>query len=333
MKNKKKLSISSNPIYTAFLEYAFPCAILQSDKRFQNLLYVSFLNLYWNDNSDCKLQLYNFNLFDYLLFDNRLIDKTIISIDSKITKKIKKWLDEGYYIYAFIDETKLKETQLTHFSNTIHESLVYGYDDNFSSFSILNFDQERKFGTININQSEFKKSCLSNINETRFVLLKPSFDMVNVEVKLIEKRIGYYLTEKNIYVGKTRNILPNDYKWGISIYNSLSKYINTNSKLDFRFFKLLEEHKVYLYKVYKYLQPLINDNKLDKDFLDLIEITKKMNFFVLRQRTTEDFGLKNKILILLSELKTREVKLLQSLRMELQEYITQHKEFNIEYLD
>lgn len=333
MKNKKKLPICCNPIYTAFLEYAFPCAILQSDKRFQNLLYVSFLDLYWDDNSDEKLQLYNFDLFDYLLFDNRLIDETIINIDSKIIKKIKKWIDKDYYIYAFIDESKLKETQLNLVSNKIHETLIYGYDDNFSSFSILNFDKERKFGSININQKDLKKACLSNINKTKFLLLKPTSDVIYIEVKLIEKRIGYYLAEKNIYVGKTRNILPNNYKWGISIYNSLVKYINTSSKLDFRIFKLLEEHKVYLYSVYKYLRQLINDNNLDKDFQSLIELTKKMNFFVLRQNTLPNTEEKEKILFFLSNIKIKEENLLQRFRIELQEYLTQHHNFNIEYLD
>lgn len=333
MKSKKELPICCNPIYTAFLEYAFPCAILQSDKRFQNLLYVSFLNLYWDDNINEKLQLYNFDLFDYLLFDNRLIDETIINIDSKIIKKIKKWIDKNYYIYAFIDESQLKETQLSHFSNKIHESLIYGYDDNFSSFSVLNFDKERKFGSINIYQKNLKKACLSNISETKFILLKPSSDVVHIEVKLIEKRIGYYLAGKNIYVGKTRNILPNNYKWGINIYNSLAKYVNENSKLDFRIFKLLEEHKIYLYSIYKYLRQLINNNNLDKDFLNLIEITKKMNFFLLRHSIIEKTEQKEKILLSLSDIKSKEENLLQNFRIELQECIKQHNDFNTEYLD
>ena len=127
-------------------------------------------------------------------------------------------------------------------------SLIFGYDDYFNNFSILNFDKNKKFGKISINQKDLKKACLSNVDETKFILLKPSFDVVNVEIKLIEKRLSYYLQGKNIEVGKCRNILSNDYFWGINIYTPLCDYINKNNILDFRLFKLLEEHKVYLYR-------------------------------------------------------------------------------------
>ncbi len=248
MKNKKELPVCEDPIFTAFLEYAFPCSILQTNICFQNLLYVSFFDLYWNNNCDEKLKLYNFNLLDYLLFDSRIIDKSIVDIDNKINNKLKKWIDEDYYIYAFIDEPKLNATQFSDFVHKIHVSLIFGYDDYFNNFSILNFDKNKKFGKISINQKDLKKACLSNVDETKFILLKPSFDVVNVEIKLIEKRLSYYLQGKNIEVGKCRNILSNDYFWGINIYTPLCDYINKNNILDFRLFKLLEEHKVYLYR-------------------------------------------------------------------------------------
>lgn len=89
MKNKKELPVCEDPIFTAFLEYAFPCSILQANTCFQNLLYVSFFDLYWNNNCDEKLKLYNFNLLDYLLFDSRIIDKSIVDIDNKINNKLK----------------------------------------------------------------------------------------------------------------------------------------------------------------------------------------------------------------------------------------------------
>lgn len=333
MKNKKELPICCNPIYTAFLEYAFPCAILQSDRRLQNLLYVSFLNLYWDDNCDGKLQLYNFDLFDYLIFDNRIIDKTIINIDSKIINAIKKWLNEGYYIYAFLDESLLKETQLDYFSGKMHESLIYGYDDNFCSFQILNFNKERRFGTISINQKLLKKACLSKSHQTKFILLKPNFDMVNIELKLIEKRIDYYLNGKNIRVGKCRNILFNDYKWGIYIYDSLFSYVDKNITLDFRIFKLLEEHKVYLYNVFKYLLKLLNFIEVEKDFLELVDTTKKMNLYILRQNMVDKSEQKYKIREFLCDIRAKEEILLKKIQKEILKYINQHDNYNIEYLD
>lgn len=334
MKNKKELPICDAPIYTAFLEYAFPCAVMQSDKRLRNLLYISFFDLYWDDNYNGKLQLYNFDLLDYLLFDYRKMDKTVINIDSKINNKIKKWLKEGYYICAFVDEAELKATQLSNVPGKIHESLIYGFDDNFGNFSILNFDQNERFGKIGINQKDFKKACLSNIDETKFFLLKPSFDVVNIEIKLIEKRITYYLTGKNIQVGKCRNILKNDYVWGIHIYDSLVKYIQITNSPDFRIFKLLEEHKIYLYEVYKYLLPIIKDYELENDFVGLIGLIKKMNLSILRQNLIETSEQKNKILDFLFNIKAEEESLLIKYTDDLKIYLNNNKNYNnIEYLD
>lgn len=87
------------------------------------------------------------------------------------------------------------------------------------------------------------------------------------------------------------------------------------------------------YNVYKYLLPIIKNASLEKDYLELINLIKKMNLLTLRQNSIGNADNKNKLLNFLMDIKNKELSTLNKFINDLREYLEEHVDYNIDYLD
>ncbi len=87
------------------------------------------------------------------------------------------------------------------------------------------------------------------------------------------------------------------------------------------------------YNLYKYLLPIIKNASLEKDYLELINLIKKMNLLTLRQNSIGNADNKNKLLNFLMDIKNKELSTLNKFINDLREYLEEHVDYNIDYLD
>lgn len=327
---KKILPIKDKPVFTAYLDVAAVCAILEADTRHKHLFFCSFINSYWNADGKAKYRIYDDDFFDYLMFEKTVVSPSLLQFKrNNIVKLLKRWIDSDFYIYAYINEAELSGTQL--FGNTpiIHDSLIFGYDDDSHQFLIMNYNAEKRFGRIPVSYSEIKNSVLRNIREAsansanffnrdiscnqypQFVLLKPCTYICEKEIEVINRRLKFYIDARNIKTGKLNNLMPNDYYWGIETYSAFYDYVSHNTEYDYRFFKLLEEHIFYFIKLAEYLKmnDVINHNHDD----NIKNIVKTLNFKVLIANKQYSTKVKEELLCLLQECRQKEYDFVRAL--------------------
>ena len=148
---KTILSIEK-PLILYNQDYAFPAAMMSSDKSFQNWLYSNAIQLYYiNDRK-------NFNLsYFYLGIDpNPLAVIPLLrcqSIDLKVVKGsgitaisfVRDMINNGYYITCLLNEYYVKCRQAYNTRKFEHGNMIYGFDDEKHQIFLAGFNEYLQF--------------------------------------------------------------------------------------------------------------------------------------------------------------------------------------------
>lgn len=216
---KKILPVSEEKIFNSYLVTGLPASILLG----QSHLYGYYLENYIQ--ALCCLDLYDdleFSISDALDYVHpEVMDKTVIDIGyrsadfiSQLSGKqaIKEYIieniEEGNYIIAYMDEYYItgREAEQKHF---IHESLIYGFDNDF--FYVLNFASDGIYKSQKWNINDVIKSIYNGV------------DYSNERLDWISKKYItiYYIKKKDEYIAKKEIILNKieDYFKAVEIYS------------------------------------------------------------------------------------------------------------------
>lgn len=228
---------------------------------------------------------------DYNIFPQYIIKKLCLS---SFFNMIKEIVDEGEYIYLYIDRYYLsidKRNYLRH--HYPHELLIYGYDINTGEINIADNLQNGKF--------IFTKCSIEDI-EKGFFLLETTYSfMKSIRTFKVKKNIKYSLNIEQIihglqsflyskptyYLNKEQEMI-----FGLDIFDFLlcqiDESVNNNYILvDTRAFHLIyeqifimQERIIYLFS----MKLIINQNKLNdymkimrQDALNLRNLALKFN--------------------------------------------------------
>ena len=189
------------------------------------------------------------------LLSNEYVDKSEIITSEEKMEYLKEWLDQGRYLYTFVDEYYIFDTYNYRKNHYVHDILIFGYDRD-GLFSVIGYTKKgyssRKIGVSDLYQAiQNDNGCLFKIElkneEYRFDI--KTFKRMCIEycdANDSTKSKEIYLDTAS-YNSSFDNRLFQEACFGLDLYQELTERLTTflPSKmwLDNRVFFLINEHK------------------------------------------------------------------------------------------
>ncbi|QGQ96129.1 hypothetical protein EHS13_15220 [Paenibacillus psychroresistens] len=282
----------------------------------------------------------DFYLFDYDVFGNNpwLKDKTFkldvnttkeLARDSGISKFLINFIKKGYYIFfSGLSDYYIPDTiAFQKDKDSLHGFLVYGYNSNEGVFEMGGHFVNGKFAFKTIKFSDFENG-FDSANGTGFVQLIPVVPSMPFqrENNILILRDVVDLLEDYLYSRNTSERMALMYTplanmiWGIDIYNELIKYIqyageNKSLTVDYRQFHLLNNHKKILIRLCDYVDTnfkIENGKAILSLFIEIERDTSVLLGLILKMGFTRNLVLTNKIIVLLEEVRDKELILIKN---------------------
>ncbi|MDR2408249.1 MAG: hypothetical protein LBE13_09080 [Bacteroidales bacterium] len=207
--------------------------------------------------------------------------------DIGLVKFLKENLESGFYTIAFFDEYFLSSKRHYKEKQYIHESLIYGYDDDKGGFYAVSFDKEEKFTSMLIPYSEAVEGIEAAYTQTADAffraylhILKPVSSHVKFNYPGFQQQLKNYLNSAapliDIYHLSLYDHMEGDiavsFQFGIGVYDELASaysaielswMISWDTYMNFHLFA---EHKRHVLKSLSH----VNANVLDKPVLSTL---------------------------------------------------------------
>ncbi|OMF98445.1 hypothetical protein [Paenibacillus sp. FSL R7-0337] len=207
-----------------------------------------------------------------------------------LKKTIIDAIDNGYYLFIFIDRYYLHVTDSYEKEHFFHELFIFGYDIERDIVFIADNLVDGKYITTECPFSELEEGYTSIVSEYSFMtdirFLKPNSD---VDCKINLKQIIYGL-ENYLHSKRTFDLLEEqEFQYGFNaiklIFDDLDGELGS---LDYRAFHFLYEHKILMELRLKYLadkaiigeeiKSILSDSqKLKNNYLLLRNLVLKYN--------------------------------------------------------
>ena len=280
---KTILSIEK-PLILYNQDYAFPAAMMSSEKSFQNWLYSNAIQLYYiNDRK-------NFNLsYFYLGIDpNPLAVIPLLrcqSIDLKVVKGsgitaisfVRDMINNGYYITCLLNEYYVKCRQAYNTRKFEHGNMIYGFDDEKHQIFLAGFNEYLQFSNTSISYENFEKAFLEIGRESDYgCCFKRNKTIYKFDRKLVRELLFDFISSKNTSerYRMVQNPLENCY-WGIEACQHILD--NGNIRIDYRYFYTVYE---YMCLMQKRIPHLFDNEKTKVYFIEKTERIK-LDFYSL----------------------------------------------------
>ena len=262
MKSKTILNIHIPPI-TAHTTIAYPLSILCGDKRNNDWIYSNYVNL--SSSIDPK----NFYRMNFLSGDSfggiepLIYMQKCLPDNCDIFIRIKELLDDGWYIFTFLDFAILQIEPYI-----LHNILIYGIDNENGLIHVAGY-LNKHYATFTIEFDIFANAYNSQANTRKHksLIMKqrtpyPSFSYENFEIQLLDYiNSEFPPSHINNYYSNIDKIMAGDelleefivnsrkdggYYYGVDCYKSLQEYLflsDNLSQVDLRPYRILFEHK------------------------------------------------------------------------------------------
>ncbi|MFB0846536.1 hypothetical protein [Paenibacillus oleatilyticus] len=229
-----------HPPLHGHLYNAFPLSICPLHKNFCNWFYPNFSALkVLNHDHNLDIVFDTGNIIDCprenpILDVTKINNKDILNVD--FINTMKYYLDQSKYIYIFLDEYYVKNRVSYQQEHFLHETLIYGYDDQFEEFLVCGFNSSMIYGKQRLPYSCIHEGFVHNdyvggwAGYTYLITinskLEISFDKQKL-VNYLEKSLS--LTSENYTLnGLEKNVVA----YGVFIYEYLeSVFFNEYHKM------------------------------------------------------------------------------------------------------
>ncbi len=322
-KKEKVLNIIDPPIGT-YQGISFVLAVLLCDNKTENLYYNNYINLTVDNENDYT----NMGLrFTNVSWENYRIDG-FANMDMYYVKNIKhacfieflkKLIDLNNYLLLFgVDEFYLSYSEFYKKIHFIHDTYIYGYDEN--SFYLMAYTNEN-LKKIRICCHEIRDAIygyLQKNNNASFCTFRP------VRNKYVTVDTGKICRELNDYINKRgSDIYAKTDIYGIATYTLLQKYIgyvsvNSEVKIDLRIFRTFWEHKKVMCERIQYLSKVYS---ISLDVCENIKSIEKQSRLIFLLATKYYLSgrkeILERILLLMRKVQDGEMELIVELLNEL----------------
>lgn len=329
------------PIYYSLFA-ADKLAIILNNKSAINWLYNNFIQLvFYVDNLKVKVPNTHYLSvwpIDLMKIDQRganfflrehVINNNVMELNrNNLVGYLRRWLDNGLYIIANVDSTKISKSRYYGKKAFCHSAFIFGYNEK-GTYQV-EFLKSGKLDIVNVPYDEVAEAIFSqdlpqifrenknmdvDYNLTLVELRKNIHCEINTGV--IKSWIIEYLNSTDIQIHNNFFVQSENTVSGIKVYQcviEMAKIMDENKRLDYRMFHALYEHKVLMLSRVKALinQELIsNDISLIIMAEELVKISEVCRMVALKYNFVPG---KDKIVKLenrLLELKEKEIVFLQ----------------------
>lgn len=335
------------PIYYALFA-ADKLAIIMNNPSAKNWIYNNFIQLVFYSDNLKKIDSHTHYLsiwpIDLMKIDQRgsnlflreyVINSNIMTLNkANFIDCIKKWINQGLYIIANLDSTKISKTRYYGRKSFCHSAFIFGY--NKTGVYQVDFRNSGKLDIINVPYEElleaFFSSELPNIFRTEknmnvdynltLIQLRDNIKC-DLNVDVIRFWIEAYLKSKTIQIHNNFFVPFENTVSGIEIYDGMIAMIDkmkVDNRIDYRMFHALYEHKfIMVERVVKLInQGLIsNDEDLVSDAEELKKISEVCRLIVMKYNIVPKNELIEELKKNLIELKDKEIVFLNKLKNKL----------------
>ena len=320
-----KLPISW-PITETYQYSSFSVSIICAHDNIKNAYENNYINLFCRNTDnlwDMNLTFWNIFWTDFRRSD--IFEINEFSVDNFQSNSISSFwrecIDQGNYLLLhMVDEYYLPYTRSYHNTHFIHDTYIYGYEDDY--FWIMAYT-ERKLKEIKVSSSDMVQSVFSAKEykeDVCFWSLRPNKSIkVEVDYKKIKQNLYEYLGINFSSLESMENYRP-ACVYGNKTYdvliNCLIKFMESSEKpisVDVRPFRLLWDHKRIIYGrieliIAKYDLPL----DVLQDFENLVCLSNQIFMLCLKYNVTLKKDILERVVGKIKELKVREEMLLSN---------------------
>ncbi len=320
---KKVLNIIDPPIGT-YQGTSFVLAVLLCDNKTENLYYNNYINLTVDNENDYT----NIGLrFTNISWENYRIDG-YANMDMYYVKNIKhtffieflrKLIDQNNYLLLFgVDEFYLSYSEFYKKIHFIHDTYIYGYDENNFYLMAYTNDNLKKIRICCHEIRDAIYSYLQKNDNASFCTFRP------VRNRYVTVDTGKIRKELNDYIDKRGNdIYAKTDVYGVATYTILQKYIeyisiNREVKIDLRVFRTFWEHKKIMCERIEYLSKVYSISLDVYDKIKSIEGQSRLIFsLATKYYLSGRKEISERILLLMRKVQAGEIELIVELLNEL----------------
>lgn len=262
MKNKIVELALSEPIFTAYNYQGIDGSVLYNNPSIKNryindLIMIScstkFLFGYTTPELIVAKSSFVFNPY----IENQKIN--LLFLNGYTNRIIHQIIDSGYYVACWgIDDFYIDGKSWFQEKHFIHDLMIYGYDDEKKTFSVLAYDKNWRFAPFKTPQKSFEKGRRSAFKQNKFGCIwaiKPLEETVEIDPAKIHDSIARYL----YHIFDEQEPAKNERIWGIDAYIYLGMYLDKlidgsipYERMDSRIFRLVWEcEKLMLERIIK----------------------------------------------------------------------------------
>ena len=300
------LPIETEVESATYLFYSTRLAILQTIPACLDQIRQYFININL---------FYNPNYINYLYFDEQLKDMLELStkeytdiLNSDIVNYIREQILQGKYISIHLDECYLHEKDCYHKNHFVHDSLIYGFEDQKNVFQCYGFTKNQKVKCFEVTYEEllygyekgkFFYFCGASYLEKNgyypITLYSPKKDMEKYELfsyDIFKEKVNQFLNP-----GKSEMVQGDLHVYGCNVYQVILDEMLQKTKrgiVDFRIFQLLMEQKQCILKRMEYLLTIEkkenNLKSIIEEYRGVVKQFQKVRILYLKELCKEGYG-------------------------------------------
>ncbi len=338
---QKILKLVEPPVKT-YQFLAYPLSIILANKEAWPWFYSNFIQLY--STNKFNITIHNHGEFDnYPWLSVTEWENERFACERQLIDSIIKSVENENYVYLFVDEFFIENTTAFQKDTYIHDILIHGYDDEKSIFYVSGFTKNGTYSFYTVSFESIMKATLTEkltlhrkvtllqykkYRYDNYTYLSYHFDLNNIVEQLED-----YLYNRNSSLRFRMNQNPNNFLYGIQVYNVLRKQIeraqHTNN-MGVIPFHCIYEHKLIMRNRIQFLKEKLSVN-LDIFLIwanELLNATLIIRNLTLKYEITNDKDVLTAIKKNIEEVEPKEYRLIVRLIQKLKEsLVTQNTEY------
>ena len=335
---KKILPIATPPVI-GYLHHAYPLSILANWMAYLPWFHSNYIQLHCPQNfqnaSHNRTAKFNF----YRRPDQRIsfsphlkvqfLERDLIFKTSKdIMPFLIACIDKSYYVQPTVDEYFLPDSPAYQKRHFVHETLIYGYDN--QTFCGIGYNKYGDYAAYHVGFSELKQAIMHadltghyDPDGLRLFKYDPHVQY-DFDIHLVREQLTDFLYARNTSERFRMVANPSDGAYGFATYPRLKSYVESflvpPFSFDIRPVHILWEHKKCMFSRLKYMETRGYLKVKDRFSVQYDELTQKigmLRMMLLKFKKTRHEALIHRVLSNLDEIADMEQSLLQDLLKKL----------------
>ena len=233
-------------------------------------------------------------------------------------------IDKGYYIQPTVDENFLPDSAAYQKRPLVHETLIYGYDN--QAFVGMGYNKRGDYASYRFRFSQLEQAIVhadltGHYDPDGLRLFKyDSQARYDFDIHLVREQITDFLHSRNTSHRFRMVANPSDGAYGLATYSCLKSYIESflysPFSFDIRPAHILWEHKKCMVDRLKYMEMqgyLKSEDGFSVQYEELARKTGMLRMMLLKFKITRSPDLIHRVLSILDDIEEVEPSLLQDL--------------------